>query len=258
MLHGYTHINAHISTHSELGGARAHESNEKLHYFLMHLLIDQSRKGSAPPTPRPPLPSVNQSRNNLMIGASCPFLVPSAARSRRGLLWRRASGNLSLLLTPGFSLFRSGFQRNGVWAKKAKGAEKGLCGIDRILAIDSHVNREGLVWRIARPGGRKKNRASHPRVISFECSEHLFARKYFAQEFTNEINREREKIVVFRKMDSKDTVPLDYLLDLPLIVSRGFEPKLCVNQLDLHVLRNNAEEVWLLNRVIINWGVREG
>lgn len=35
----------------------------------MHLLIDQSRKGSAPPTLRPPLPSVNHSRNNLMIGA---------------------------------------------------------------------------------------------------------------------------------------------------------------------------------------------
>lgn len=35
----------------------------------MHLLIDQSRKGSAPPTLRLPLPSVNHSRNNLMIGA---------------------------------------------------------------------------------------------------------------------------------------------------------------------------------------------
>lgn len=55
----------------ELRGFRAHEgsSNEKPHYFLMHLLIDQSRKGSAPPTLRPPLPSVNHSRNNLMIGA---------------------------------------------------------------------------------------------------------------------------------------------------------------------------------------------
>lgn len=55
----------------ELRGVRAHEgsSNEKPHYFLMHLLIDQSRKGSAPPTLRPPLPSVNHSRNNLMIGA---------------------------------------------------------------------------------------------------------------------------------------------------------------------------------------------
>lgn len=56
---------------ASLGGFRAYEgsSNEKPHYFLMHLLIDQSRKGSAPPTLRPPLPSVNHSRNNLMIGA---------------------------------------------------------------------------------------------------------------------------------------------------------------------------------------------
>jgi len=55
----------------ELRDVRAYEgsSNEKPHYFLMHLLIDQSRKGNTPPTLRPPLPSVNHSRNNLMIGA---------------------------------------------------------------------------------------------------------------------------------------------------------------------------------------------
>lgn len=80
-VHKYTRIYAHISIRGKLSGARAREGsgNEKLHYFLMYLLIDQSRKGSAPPTPRPPLPSVNQSRNNLMIGAPCPFFVPSAS-----------------------------------------------------------------------------------------------------------------------------------------------------------------------------------
>lgn len=139
----------------------------------MHLLIDQSRKGSAPPTPRPPLPSVNQSRNNLMIGAPCPFLVPSvvAASFASGIIMTpRASGNFSLLLTPGFSLFR-GFQRHGAWAtKKAKGVpdmeEKGLCGIDRELAAgrSTHTSidlaREDLVWRFARLDGPEKNRAS--------------------------------------------------------------------------------------------------
>jgi len=44
----------------------------------MHLLIDQSRKGSAPPTSQPSLPSVNQTRNNLMIGTRA-FLVPVSA-----------------------------------------------------------------------------------------------------------------------------------------------------------------------------------
>jgi len=69
-------LGARARTHSrvrdyELRGVRAYggSSNEKPHYFLMHLLIDQSRKGNMPPTLRPPLPSVNHSRNNLMIGA---------------------------------------------------------------------------------------------------------------------------------------------------------------------------------------------
>lgn len=46
----------------------------------MHLLIDQLRKGSAPPTPRPPLPNVNQSRNNLMI------IAPGVPLSRAPLV----------------------------------------------------------------------------------------------------------------------------------------------------------------------------
>lgn len=68
----HTHTHVHLGLRDcELRGVRAYEgsSNEKPHYFLMHLLIDQSRKGSAPPTLWPPLPSVNHSRNNLMIGA---------------------------------------------------------------------------------------------------------------------------------------------------------------------------------------------
>lgn len=81
----------------ELRGFRAHEgsSNEKPHYFLMHLLIDQSRKGSAPPTLRPPLPSVNHSRNNLMIGA----LVLLSRLPRRSLSSLFVSGTI---MTPRF------------------------------------------------------------------------------------------------------------------------------------------------------------
>lgn len=236
----------------------------------MYLLIDQSRKGSVPPTPRPPLPSVNQSRNNLMIGAPCPFLVPSAARSRRGLLWRRASGNLSLLLTPGFSLLRSGFQRNGFWAtKKAKGApdvERGRKGLFRNRqSTCDRLARQSTCTRESRLGDRTARwtrKESHFSLASF----HSNAASTYSQIFCARIH-ERDKSRTTEKRSSSFARRIQRTLFLSIILrilrrrlSRGFEPKLsrnvCVNQLDLHY-ETMPGEVWRLNQVIINWKVRE-
>lgn len=236
VLHIQIHIRAHISTHSKLSGARAREGsgNEKLHYFLMYLLIDQSRKGSAPPTPRPPLPSVNQSRNNLMIGAPVPLSRPIRRSFASGIIMtprfgKSFSSSHARLFSPSFRASKgtvSERRERGralpIW--KADAEEKSFCGIDRVLAIDSHVNRlarEGLVWGIARPDGREKSRTFPSR--HFTRMQRALIRKYFAQEFTNEINRERWRKDRRLLHDGFEGhyISLDYPLDPPSsIVSR--------------------------------------
>jgi len=73
---------------TETGG----RGNEKPHYFLMHLLIDQSRKGSTPTTPRgEPLPSVKPEPEQ--------FNDRSARRARRIITTPRLSREIFLPLS---------------------------------------------------------------------------------------------------------------------------------------------------------------
>ena len=190
----------------ELRGVRAYEgsSNEKPHYFLMHLLIDQSRKGSAPPTLRPPLPSVNHSRNNLMIGAlvllsRLPRRFPSTIRVG-GLLWRRTREiffHFSRPASPRFPLYiprvrlclddekDDGHLRpiytEQKWERRARLSRREYSRVLAYLAIErvrllldtrndlrAH-DRKRSSFMIARPDEREKNRTSYPCIISFEC-----------------------------------------------------------------------------------------
>lgn len=193
LVHAYTYTYVYAATSSR--GVRAHEgsSNEKPHYFLMHLLIDQSRKGSALPTLQSPLPSVNHSRNNLMIGAPvCLFRLPRC--SCRGLLWRRALGNLFPLLMPHFSVYTPrvwympGRKRWPALAPDIYAEKRSIFADSRVLAylaierirllldtksdlrVHSYFCKRSS-FTIAQLDEREKNRASYPRIISFECRD---------------------------------------------------------------------------------------